>query len=514
MVPSLSIHNKGRRHPGLRGCFVFLLFSVIIGAASWMTPIEYDGAYNFQVAQSLQKKFTYQTRYVPSKVYDDRVTTNGPIQYFMAVMIGIFDLDLGRSIALGTIAGLAAVIFFLYSQQSFYLYCLLLLLWPSFAWTHINFWGELFAIAMTMAALIAWEGWFSEVMIHAPSQGRVLFKLCRSPYFLLSGLFLGMAISTKLMAAPASLLLLFCLVIYKLREKPKSGLRAHDVHLWLLLFILPCSIALVIFGIQFSVSILHSGGHLGTIWPTLKLFIESHFQQAEVAASRLDASRWQPKAESLPSLIVLLALLIYLLRRHVIFLLPGIAIAALLFAGQFKLRRIMTLMLPVMLLAAKEIQASNPVINKSARPAFPDWPLVGVGVILIVGAFFSNQPVPLLKIISQFHCKGAQPNQLFYPGKATKDNLYDPNLIPKIEALPGRIFTSGWYQFPEISLRTQTVFYDRFASENFSLLLPNSSPCFLLFDSEGPRDNTTEQDLCGEILHRRGSLILCQYRPH
>ncbi len=489
---------------------IFLMFSLLIGAATWMTPIEYDGAYNFQVAQSLQENFSYQPRYIPTKIYDARVTTNGPLQYFMAGMIRVFGLDLGRSITLGTIAGLMAVIIFIYSRQSFFLYCLLLLFWPNFVWAHINFWGEVFSITMTMAGFIAWERWSSDIKVHKSLQDPALHNPSKTHYLWLSGLAFGVAIATKFMAAPAILLLLFCLVVYTLRDKPWPKDSIGIAHLWMVLFLIPYCIALIVFSLQLSASIIHSGGHLATIWPTLKLFIISHFQQAEYAATTLEPTRWRPQVESIPSLIVLLGMLLLLFRRHIVFLLPAIAIAGLLLAGHFNIRRIMTLMLPIMLLAAKEVHVYCPATRKWHTPFYTLLPIIGSGLILIIGSILCHRPPPLVKIISNFTHEGARTNQSFYPGKSRKD--YNISLIPTIEALPGRIFTSGWYQFPEISLRTKTIFYDRFATEN-TQLLHGGEASFFLFDSAGPKDKTTEHDLCGKVLYRHDSLILCQDRP-
>jgi len=470
-----------------------------------MTPIEYDGAYNFQVSQSLHENFSYKPRYVPATIYDARVTTNGPLQYLMSAAINLFGLDLGRSIALGTIAGLMAVTIFLYSIHSFFLYCLLLLFWPNFVWIHVNFWGEAFSITTIIAGFIAWERWYSYVIVHKTSERAAHFHFYRSLYLLLNGLAFGFAMSTKLMAAPAILLLLFCLVVYKLSEKQETTHDILDPSLWVHLFLFPCGIAITIFILQFIISILHSGGYPGTIWPTLKIFVLSHVQQAEHTATMLKAMR-QVQVDSIPSIIVLILLLL-LLRKHIIFILPGIAITGLLFVGNFNIRRIMVLMLPLMLQAVKEICLHNSQKTRNTIANF--WPILGSGIILSIGTIACNRPPVLAKIISKFDLEGAPPHQSCYPGKERKN--YDMSLIPTLNSLPGPIFTSGWFQFPEISLRTTKVFYDRFAAVN-SRLLHSDEVSFILFDSDGPEDKKTEQELCGTILYRDASLVLCQYR--
>jgi len=516
MTESVPIKKLEEMQPPRKWlCLIFLVFSLVIGASTWMTGIDFDSAFNFQVAQSLQKNFSYETRYVPSKVYHDKVTTNGPIQYFMAAMIGLFDLDLGRSIALGIIAGMAAVTIFLYSRQSFALYCLLLLFWPSFFVLHTFFLGEVFTNTMIIAGLIAWERWSDEFMRHLPSQDRISC-LWNTPSLWLSSVAFGVAISTKLLAAPVTLLLLFCLAVYKLggRGRTWPERRTRNDFLWVTWFLLPCSIALVIFGLQFSTSILHSGGHLDTIWPTLKLFVMSHFHQAESAAANT-ATRWWPTLESIPALIVLLGLLVLLLRKHVIFLLAGIVVAALLFVGRLDLRRLMPLIVPIMLLAAKESHSYSPGTTKLRLIDIHHSPLLAASIILFFGTFLANQPIYLLKRLSQFTLSGVEHNLLYISKKTAEPRKeYDISLISTIKALPGRVFTSGWNQYPEISLRAHTVFYDRFAPEN-SPLLHNNEPCFLLlFSSEDPTDLSTEHDICGQILYRDNSLILCQYSPH
>lgn len=83
-----------------------------------MTPVDFDESINLQVAQSLSEKFSYESKFVPTKIYHDKITTNGPIQYFMAVMLRFLGVDLGRAIGLGLLGGLAAVSIFIVDPKN------------------------------------------------------------------------------------------------------------------------------------------------------------------------------------------------------------------------------------------------------------------------------------------------------------------------------------------------------------------------------------------------------------
>jgi len=129
------------------------------------------------------------------------------------------------------------------------------------------------------------------------------------------------------------------------------------------------------------------------------------------------------------------------------------------------------------------------------------------GLILISGSLVAHTPLYLLDTLRQFSWSGAPRNIAI----VTKRTTYNDQLIPLLQKLDGPVFTSRWWQFPEISLRTGTAFYDRFAPENSTLL--DRRHGYLLFSSQNAEDLATEKTLCGAILFRDRDLILCQYRP-
>lgn len=267
--------------------------------------------------------------------------------------------------------------------------------------------------------------------------------------------------------------------------------------------------ALAVFVLQFAASILHSGGAASSLWPTLTSFVVAHGQQTETAVA-LNGARWLPSSELVPILAIYIGLFVVLSRWYQFFVASGLSCAAILLEGHLDLRRILPLIVPIMFIAIKESQTgcSSAETENHRSPTFRK---TAMAVLPLIGAWcWAGMPLSLVDILRQFSVNGAIHNVANL--SRNKVRAYSPQLIPMIAGLPGPIATSGWWQFPEISLRTGSVFYDRFASENL-LLLKQAKTHFLLFSTEVPEDRTTERDRCGQILYRDEPLILCQAQP-
>ncbi len=470
-----------------------------------MSPIGFDSAFNFQVAQSLLEKFSYQSKYVPIKIYHNQITTNGPIQYYMTFFIGLFGLDLGRSIGLGIIGGLAAVSVYKFSRHSFILYCLLLLFWPLFAKIHTFFLGELLAIAIVMVGLKQWEGW--QDWSYSQYKHRPFFanKIWAHPTLWTTSLAFGTAIATKLIAVAVIPLLLYCLFFHAMRDYPIKR-KAEKLTLFAYWVILPVLVALVFFILQFSISILHSGGDPGSIISSLKLFISEHLHQAHKAKAGYEFKAIFCE-NGITIVIVLTALLSVLLYKNTVFALPAVCIMILLFISQLNLRRMLPFIVPFMLLSIKIIvtrqSKTEPSLNLNSLII-----LFFSGLTLLAGSLLTHTPPYLLDTLRQFSLTGAPHNFALI---TKQQSTYKETLIAIIINLDGPVFTTNWWQFPEISLRTGKVFYDRRAPDNSQMLL--KKPCYLLFSSQNTGDLSSENSLCGAILFKDGDLILCEYRP-
>ena len=500
------------------GCYwpqlliIFLVYFAAISASTWMTPIDFDGAMHFQVAESLRDNFTYKSRYEPSKVYYPKITTNGPLQYFMASMISLFGLDKGRSLALGSVAGGAAVISFLYCWQSFILYSLLIVFWPIFFAAHTLFLGEVFTISMMMAGFMNWERWSQDAYIIARSTAIDRWKtILFSRNLLYSGLFFGCAISTKLFSAPSILLLLFCLAIdnYIISSDIKSLFKSPVVAVAI---VVPYVIAIAIFILQFYVSTLHSGADTTTSFILFKEFIESHMRQSRIISLR-NINHIAMLKYQLVIIVIYVMIFLFMLRKHMIMTIIIVASIVLTLWFNLNQRRIMPLTVPFMLISMRiiwkesigEIIVKSNIINR--------YYLVAVAAIIMMTVdVLSSTPITIVNTMLRFSLKGAAHNVARISSKPG-DRVYHNTLLPMLTRLTGPVFTSGWWQYPEISLRTGMIFYDRFAPENRQLL-NNANQSFLLFSSNNQEDRLTERSLCGNILYRDGSLVLCRFSPH
>ena len=494
------------------GCYwpqlliIFLVYFAAISASTWMTPIDFDGAMHFQVAESLRDNFTYKSRYEPSTVYYPKITTNGPLQYFMAAMISLFGLDKGRSLALGTVAGMAAGIVFLYSWRSFILYSLLIVFWPMFFAVHTLFLGEVFAISMMMAGFMNWERWSQEVYRTKPiiNNWKIILS---SPSLLYSGLFLGIAISTKLFAAPAILLLLFCIAIDQHIRLP-----GRNYHTVAIIIAIPYLLSVVIFIFQLCIATLHSGVDITTSFAILKKFVESHMMQSRIISLR-NVNYILALRDQWVIVIAYLAISLFMLRNHTVMTLTVFASVVLTLWFNLNQRRIMPLTVPVMLISMK-ISYKKPLDNDiDNNNIINRYCLIAVvAIILMLGDVLSLTPITIINKLLNFSLKGASHN-VARISRQPGDRVYNKTLLPLLKSLDGPVFTSGWWQYPEIALRTGMIFYDRFSPANKRLLL-NANRSFLLFSSKNQEDRLTERNLCGNILYRDGSLVLCRFSPH
>jgi len=423
----------------------------------------------------------------------------------MALFITLFGLDLGRSVGLGLIGGLTALTIYNYSRRSFILYCLLLLFWPVFAWSHTAFGGEIFTIMMVMVGLSLWEkssNCHPALCGHQPPSSN---KTWGNPLLWMAGLAFGAAIATKLVAGAFVPLLLFCQFFHTLHSLPVKTDKTGYVY-WL---VIPLLIALLFFIIQFSISIIHSGGHIDTIFPTLKLFVASHLRIAETTKETFDKIYFR---ESDIPIMAIMALSLYLLiKNNTIFLLHTIILVVLLFYFHLNLRRLLPLTVPLMLMSIKTEDLSHS--KTSLHGHYTNLILFSYGIILMAAYFSFNTPIYLIDTLRHFSLTGA-PHNMTHITKTqnANQNTYDARLISIIKNLEGPVFTSGWWQFPEISLRTGTTFHNRFAIEE-SQLLHSAKQCFLLFTPKKAEDASTENMLCGKIVFQDGDLVLCEYSP-
>lgn len=467
-----------------------------------MTPIAFDDAFNFQVARSLAEKFSYQSQYVPTEVYYGRITTNGPIQYGMAAMLKLFGLDLGRSLTLGLVGGLMALSVYRFSVHSFILYCLLLLLWPLFALSHAWFCGEILTITMMVTGIHYWEQWRARLQSNHDRRLDPFSKAVWSDTYLwVSGIAFGVAIATKLLSILGITLFVFCLSMDTKRFKPTNYKAA-------IIYALPAvAIATFFFAMQFSVSVLHSSGNITSILPAIVSFIKAHIWQADLLKTQFGLREAYIQPYEIPIIVVLVLSACMLIRENPTFILLALCLAALILIFHFNQRRMLPLTISTMLLAMRPRRRHTDGDKKISNKIFPAL-LVCSTVILLVGSVFARPPLYLAEGFKQFSLTGAATNAAYI---SQEQGNFPPELLPTLKKLNGPIFTSGWWQFPEISLRAGLAFYNRFADENRGLLTAPGAT--LLFSRKNSEDTASQETMCGKVIFQDRDLVLCEYHP-
>jgi len=488
---------------------IFCFFTILVSSATWMEHITFDDAFNFQVALSLADKFVYSSTYIPQHIYNPDITTNGPLQYFMAMCIKMGGIDVGRAVGLGLVGGLCATVVYCFSRKAFVVYILMFLFWPLFVAINCLFLGEVFEISMILIGLIVWGKWCRECVDYSGGNypHRILWG---NKYLWLSSIAFGFAISTKLLAISVVSVFLFLCTMVVIWDKNTD----YVVNRWgqiSLLFILPLSFSIVIFIAQFSVSILHSTGQVQTIFPHLWQFVIGHFKQG-IHATRVYTISQELNLfqKNLCGILALAVSLVVLLKKHHIFIVLVICFLIFFFLLHFDIRRLSPLIIVSIFIAAKTFDSQKIIKSQSGFEGF-DFACtlqIGLFVSLILGGIMASNYKPsfLFSKLASFSLQGVPPNYAFV---TRSQSFYDNSLLGIIRNLDGPIFFTGWWQFPEISLRSGVHFYDRFAEENHNIF-QEDRPNYLLFNSAF--EPKIENSMCGIILYKDHNLVLCEHK--
>jgi hypothetical protein len=102
------------------------------------------------------------------------------------------------------------------------------------------------------------------------------------------------------------------------------------------------------------------------------------------------------------------------------------------------------------------------------------------------------------------------PNRTLALGGSYKGYHFHRKLIDVLEK-QRYVLTSGWWQFPETSIRHHLQFYDRTAPQNAAI--PASQAVLFFNTAYGALSPpTTIEGNCAAIVYREGPLVVCRPR--
>ncbi|WP_039784811.1 hypothetical protein [Herbaspirillum huttiense] len=500
----MSLMNESKINTLFKVGIILISLSalVLVFTAGMTQDVSFDAAFNLQVAKSISHDLVYASTYNPSYINDYRITTNGPLQYLCALLLTIFGDRLGLALTLTLVA-----FFFLYSAKKYsslaWLLCITIIFTSAtFSDQLTSFLGEITALGFLILGL--------HTISNAPLSRNEAATLA------MGSVFFGFAISTKLISGVVIPFLAFGVCAL---HQPKltwanftsTTVRAIAVSLGALgVFI--ASFYFSSFTSELLVKFLHAGSlDMPPTAPGLGKFIEHHFWQRSTAAGRymlhLDSF-------SNPLTLPLIFLASALLLVSSIFWAPLVLLCGYILISGMDERRIMLIYFPLLLAAAwyasKQLrqvsETRNQFITSRIMPA----------------AFVATT---LLLIAPQIMQKGTRPGLFLQTDKFEKllslkrSDLasfpVNPDIIRMsqiISATPGKVLTSGWWQFPEYQLASGRNFYDRTAPAPAEQL-KGRADLLLLFDKSFKWYPETSIALCSDVIAEMGDLVFCRFKP-
>jgi hypothetical protein len=485
-------------------------------------PIHFNEAYNLQIAQSIARYGCYCTTYFPRRVFPVEESTNGIPQYVGAAFFAAThdpDAVVIGTATLGTAALVVALLFL--EPWLVAVSCILFRTWTSYFFVSTQFEGEIWALAFAVfgiALLRKYRNVDGDPATDAPitpygdamnSASRASLML-RDRKVLMAIVFFALAMECKLLVAIAVFPIAFAILARKSDARSRSTMIDSAIGV---LAISVASFAILFLLIAFSVVHSTRGAFdVGSVGNAFFGFIGNMISQGQNAAgstvgffARI-ASFFDPMA-----LVVFCVASIILLGANVAYF-PLAAVTIIWFfgfgRGGIERHMVMSLYLTT-IMGAMEARAMLGRFAMSGKAAIRTYCVVAVcafGVFLAVNTLVGR---PFIGKVFEQQVAAGYDREHVIRTSANASTHYTRRLVEAIRREP-YVVTSGWWQFPELSIREGLSFYDRMKPQNDSL--PKGQVA-LLFD-EGNRlwPPTSRQANCGKVLYREGSIVLCRVR--
>lgn len=467
-------------------------------------PLQYDESYNLQVARSLAEHFSYSTLYAPPQILNPAITTNGPAQYIAAlVLLLTHNVILTAIIASALAMLLVALGAYLVRPWLVAVIAILFLRWDVFFYVATNFVGEMWAVGFALLAFV--------FLRRGLESGTFADKAVRK-YILGAIAFFGLAISSKLLIAIAILALLVGVLA-------TDGARKHLAGLPLVQYVIIGTTyiggsAIAAFVVVMAFSVLHSVRHVSDALALVSLisgFVAHHFLIAHTAHAGGSLPLLSRLHDVNAAVAVLFVAAVGLLTwRNPAYL--AIAAVTLLpfIAYNFSERQLAPFIVLTLVFGLEEGRQLCAQIDGRLG--------LQKGVVALATGFVGVLFVALvchlanIRFIGTTFEKEARAASTPYAVSTSRgEYYYHAGLISAIKNQK-YVVTSGWWQFPEISIRWGLQFYDRINAANSSLT--GRRDVALLLDNGNRYWPLTSVDAnCGKILYTDGPLVLCRYKP-
>lgn len=478
-----------------------LVLAVAAARFSLIRPINADEAYNFQIAKSIATNFCYCTRYHPHRVFPIEESTNGIAQY----VAGLFFAITSNPDAVKAATAAAAMLFLgaaslLLDPWLIFLTALLFLVWYGFVYVCVNFLGEPWAIAFCLFGIAA---------LRRCDFSAAMRSLLTSRSFILAIACFAVAAESKLLATLVTVPVTWA-VAYAGYPPAMRGARILRATFLTAVAGLGTAAGLLLL-VGFSV--LHSTRSLAlsAVWHTYTGYVFDMLHQGRGQARPFDVSHvgaiiTQFSSPIVVALFVLSAVVLLYVNRGYALLL-AVTLAWWLHYGVNE-RHVVIAVYVMIILGGLEANAAIERICSSKRVERAK---------AVLAAAAGTAAIALIVGIAAHGTFYAPARLRPFPNRErvvlTSDGRYRYSSA-LVALLRSRryILTSGWFQFPELTLRENMEFYDRMSAANAGM--PRDQ--VLLFFDTGNADlwpTTTVRGNCGRVLHTEGPLVVCTAKP-
>ncbi len=499
---SVAERPWGQRILSARTVFLFvgLMLVALVYHNSWYFPLDTDQAQNLELGRSLADHFCYCTMSAPPIVFPAAESSNGPLEYVGGFFFKIShdNADVAR-VGAETVAAVILVVgLYAFEPWLVVVAFVLFFIWRMVTNLSVEFYGEIWAIGFATLGLA-----FLKRMEFTSGP----LQLLRNKRFLAACVCFGFAMESKLVAAATITTLVFAVAYGRQTSRGFSEilLRLTRAIIASAMFTIGGFIVLFV-SIAFSVA--HSTHPLDVraVFQTPMDFFSNMLLQGTSKSDPVLFGHLVARINGFiyPSFLVLplLAAIVLVYANWAYVPLLAISLLTWLKIGEDEKHIVIAFYL-IIVMGALEAQglvrrfADRRGINLPTANALAG--AVGLVIVCCIGAW----PWVLIAVDS-----GPPPNQQFMDTTAGA-LFYSPKLIDMIRQQT-YVATSGFWNFPDLMVRTDLHFYDR--TDPRTTQLPKGKVA-LLFD-EGNRASpiTSVKENCGSIIYKEGSLVLCHVR--
>lgn len=470
--------------------------------------IDFNAAYNLQIAQSIGNDFCYCTTYSPKTIFG-LSSANGAIQYVGAFFFAVTHNDPDVAVRGTATVGTLLLVLALLALEPWLVVvgAILFFAWPTEFSLSLGFFGEIWGLAFAI---------FGIAVLRRMKMPAEMPALLRSRGFILACVCFGIAMEGKLLIVAAFGPIVFAIAYAKIvqpsyREWPQflNVVRAA------LVATVSAIAGFAVLYLLVAFSVVHSTHNLfdtGAINQAYNGYVGFMFAQG-AGQSEPDlighiSSRIAHFGSPMVLWLFFAAALVLLYANWTYALFIALSLLMWLKLGDNEYHVVMSFYLTIVM-GALEAQA---LLRRFALGR-------GLSVVKIDAAAAALALIVVLSFLSRVHFAGAamanDSPPLSADGRRIVDTSsgaynYTAKLVKAIKA-QRYIATSGWWQFPELSLREHLYFYDRTAPS--TVLLPKDQVALLIDKTNVSAPVTSIRENCGSIIYAEGPIVLCHIHP-